>query len=191
MKNEVSTNQSSEELLSFFKALSDANRLKIIGLLAGSPHTVEQLAAALALGASTVSHHLSRLSAVGLVSARAEGYYSVYKLETGQLEAMSKRLLARETLTQLAVSTDEDAFERKVMANFMTPDGRIKDIPAQEKKLLVLLRHMAKAFEVGRRYSEKEVNEIIKQFHSDYASFRRYFIVFKMMARENGEYWKL
>ena len=175
----------------FFKALSDANRLKIVGLLAGSSHTVEQLAAALNLGASTVSHHLSRLSEAGLVSARAEGYYSVYKLETGQLEAMSKRLLARDTLTQLAVSTDEDAFERKVMTNFMTSEGRIKDIPAQEKKLLVLVRHIAKSFQSGRRYSEKEVNEIIKQFHPDYASFRRYFISYKLMARENGEYWKL
>jgi predicted transcriptional regulator len=191
MELESTTNESNEELLAFFKALSDANRLKIVGLLAGSSHTVEQLAAALNLGASTVSHHLSRLSEAGLVSARAEGYYSVYKLETGQLEAMSKRLLARDTLTQLAISTDEDAFERKVMANFITPEGRIKDIPAQEKKLLVLVRHIAKAFESGRRYSEKEVNEIIKQFHPDYASFRRYFIVYKLMARENGEYWKL
>ncbi len=49
----------SEELVAFFKVLSDANRLKIIGLLAHQPYSVEELAALLGLKASTVSHHLS------------------------------------------------------------------------------------------------------------------------------------
>ena len=87
-----------QELLNFFKALSDANRLKIVGLLARSPLTVEQLAEMLAIHSSTVSHHLSRLTKAGLVSARAEGYYSVYQLETKVIEAMAQRLLQRETL---------------------------------------------------------------------------------------------
>ena len=34
-----------DQLLVFFKALADANRLKIVGLLAQQPYTVEQLAA--------------------------------------------------------------------------------------------------------------------------------------------------
>jgi hypothetical protein len=38
-----------EELLAFFKALADATRLKIVGLLAQEPRTVEQLAALLSL----------------------------------------------------------------------------------------------------------------------------------------------
>lgn len=65
------------ELVTFFKALADSSRLKIVGLLAQRPYTVEQLAAMLDLRPSTVSHHLSRLTEAGLVSARAEGYYSV------------------------------------------------------------------------------------------------------------------
>jgi DNA-binding transcriptional ArsR family regulator len=61
----------SEELVTFFKALSDANRLKIIGLLAQKPYSVEELAALLDLKASTVSHHLSKLAKVGW-SARGQ-----------------------------------------------------------------------------------------------------------------------
>ncbi len=64
------------ELVAFFKALADANRLKIVGLLARQPYSVEELAALLDLKPSTVSHHLSRLAEVGLVSARAESYYN-------------------------------------------------------------------------------------------------------------------
>ncbi|MFN8401960.1 MAG: hypothetical protein U0V48_00135 [Anaerolineales bacterium] len=36
----------SEELVTFFKALADANRLKIVGLLAEKPYSVEELARA-------------------------------------------------------------------------------------------------------------------------------------------------
>ncbi len=112
-----------EELLDFFKAMADANRLKIVGILAQQPSTVEQLAAMLELQASTVSHHLARLTQVGLVSARADSYYNVYRLETDALEAMAQRMLARETLPAVAADVDLDAFDRKVLRDFTLPDG--------------------------------------------------------------------
>src|SRR3989304_4501021 len=90
------------DLLTFFKALADANRLKIVGLLSQEAYPVEQLAAMLTLRPSTVSHHLSRLAEAGLVSARAEGYYSVYSLEVRALEAMARRLRSREELPPAA-----------------------------------------------------------------------------------------
>ena len=86
------------ELLGFYKALADANRLKIIGLLAQGQYAVEQIAEILGLRPSTVSHHLSKLLRAGLVSARPESYYNTYRLETGVLESMSQRLLAQETM---------------------------------------------------------------------------------------------
>jgi len=180
-----------QELLNFFKALSDANRLKIVGLLARSPLTVEQLAEMLAIHSSTVSHHLSRLTKAGLVSARAEGYYSVYQLETQVIEAMAQRLLVRETLPAVSEDIDIDAYDRKVLRNFLTPDGRIKDFPAQEKKLEVVLRYVLKSFEPGVRYTEKQVNEILMRFNIDYAFLRRSLIEFRMLAREAGgsAYW--
>jgi predicted transcriptional regulator len=178
-----------QELLAFFKALADANRLKIIGLLANKPHTVEQLAANLNLGASTVSHHLSRLSDAGLVSARAEGYYSVYQLESANLDALAKRLLERQTLQSFSADVDADAFDRKVLREFLLPDGRIKAFPAQEKKFIVILRHALKKFQPGVRYTEKEVSETLSQLHEDFASLRRGFIDYKFMARKDGVYW--
>ena len=50
----------SDELVSFYKVLADANRLKIVGLLARQAYSVEELAALLKLKPSTVSHHLAR-----------------------------------------------------------------------------------------------------------------------------------
>jgi DNA-binding transcriptional ArsR family regulator len=68
----------SEELVDFFKAFADANRLKIVGLLARQPYSVEELAVLLDLKASTVSHHLAKLAQIGLVSAKADSYYNIY-----------------------------------------------------------------------------------------------------------------
>jgi predicted transcriptional regulator len=182
-----------EELLQFCKALADANRLKIVGLLAQQPYSVEQLAALLGLGASTVSHHLARLAQAGLVTARAEGYYSVYSLQTEHLQGMARRLLSNGDLPRLAEDVDLDAFDRKVLAAFTDADGRIKAFPAQEKKFLVLLRHVVQAFQPGTRYPEKQVNEILSHYHEDTATLRRSLVDHGLMAREGGggAYWRL
>ncbi len=183
----------SDELLNFFKALSDGNRLKIVGLLAQRAYTVEHLAAMLDLGASTTSHHLSRLAQAGLVEARADGHYYLYSLNIDQLHAMAQRLLKVEGVSSLSQDVDLDAYERKVLKSFTDEEGRITAFPSQEKKLLVLLRYVVKAFELNRRYSEKQVNEILSGYHEDTAFLRRHLIIYKLMAREGGggEYWRL
>jgi hypothetical protein len=178
------------QLLAFFKALADANRLKIVGLLAHESFTVEQLAAMLELRPSTVSHHLARLSKIGLVSARAEGYYNLYQLEKGTLEALARQILSRETLPAVIADVDLEAYDRKVLANFSNPDGSLKTIPAQRKKLAVILRHIAKSFEPHARYPEQEVNQILAKFHQDTATLRRELVGAGLLARARGEYWR-
>lgn len=180
----------STELLSFFKALSDANRLKIVGLLAQGEYTGEQLSALLELRPSTISHHLSQLIQVGLVRARADGYYSVYRLDQSALEAMAKRLLSREDLPAIVADVDLDAYDRKVLKDFSLPDGRLKNIPAQLKKRKVILRHVVLSFEEGERYPETEVNEILLRFHPDTASLRRALVDHMLLERDRGIYWR-
>jgi predicted transcriptional regulator len=181
------------ELLAFFKALADENRLKIIGLLAGRPYTVEGLAEALGLGASTTSHHLARLSKAGLVSARTDGHYYIYSLQPETLKNMAQHLLQEESLPRLTGEESEDAYDRKVLATFTNEVGCITAFPAQEKKHLVLLRYVLKAFEPSIRYTEKQVNEILSRFNEDTALLRRNLVDYGMMAREGGggAYWRV
>jgi biotin operon repressor len=183
--------EQSQELLEFFKALADANRLKIIGLLAQQEYSGEDLAAMLDIKPTTISHHLAYLVKVGLVSARPESYYNYYRLEEKALEEKSRRLLSRESLQAAVDDIDLDAYDKKVVKNYMTPDGRFKSVPLQQKKLLAVLRFLAESFEFDRRYAEKEVNEIIKRYHEDTAGLRRDLIDFKLMAREAGVYWRI
>jgi predicted transcriptional regulator len=178
-----------QDLLTFFKALSDANRLKIVGLLANQAYPVEQLAAILKLSESTVSHHLSRLAEAGLVEGRAAGYYSVYSLRIDVLEELSRRLLSRKALSALAEDVDLAAFDKKIIRDYLLEDGRLKEIPAQRKKLEVILHFVSQQFKPGERYSEKRVNELLSRYHEDFATLRRELIGYKILDRKNGEYW--
>lgn len=178
------------DLLGFFKALSDANRLKIVGLLSQAEYSVEQLAALLDVRPSTVSHHLSRLAEADLVSARAEGYYSVYRLEPKTLERMARRLLSPEALPAMAQDLDLDAYDRKVLRDFSRPDGSLKTIPAQRKKLDAILRQLVRSFSPGKRYPEARVNRILSKYHEDTATLRRELIGAQLLQRERGEYWR-
>lgn len=183
----------SEELVTFFKALADANRLKIVGLLAQKPYSVEELAALLEIKPSTVSHHLAKLAQVGLVSAKADSYYNVYQLDEKALENKSKSLFSQENLAASVASVDADAYDNKVVKDYVRKDGSLKTIPAQKKKLDAILRYVVKAFELEKRYSEKKVNEILVQYHEDTASLRRELVGAGLMKREGGggEYWRV
>ena len=187
-----SSSSSIQELLSFFKALADQSRLKIVGLLAQQPYPVEQLSAILGLGESTVSHHLSRLAEAGLVSAKADGHYSVYSLEPDAVSMMARRLLKTERLSELAGGVDRSGFEQKVLSSFTGPDGRFTAFPAQEKKYLVLLRHVVQEFTPGVRYSERKVNQMLLRYSDDTARLRRSLVDFGLMDREGGgrDYWR-
>lgn len=176
-----------EQLLLLFKSLADANRLKIVGLLARQPYPVEQLAAILNLRPSTVSHHLKLLSEAGLVSARSESYYNIYRLEQGVLEDVAHRLLSHQAFP--VPSLAEGTFQAKVVKDYTLPDGSLKTIPAQRRKLLVILEYIAQSFTPGLRYPEKQVNEILERYHPDTATLRRELVGARIMSRAAGEYW--
>jgi hypothetical protein len=185
------------DLLEFFKALSDETRLKIVGLLARDSYSGEALAEMLGKKPATISHHLSYLDHLGLVEARMAGHSKLYRLRLDVVHGMAQRLLASEALPRAAAEVDarDDArdearaYDAKVLGDFLRPDGTLKRLPAQQKKLQAVLRRLAREFEPGRRYPEKEVNAILGRFHVDTASLRRALIEYKLMERAGGKYW--
>src|SRR3569623_1483315 len=80
--------------------------------------------------------------------------------------------------------------DARVLQNFLAPDGRLRTIPTKHSKLLVVLDHLAQAFEPGRSYPEAEVNEVLQRFPPDYAALRRYLVENGFMTREDNVYWR-
>lgn len=182
----------SEELVTFFKALADSNRLKIVGLLAEKSYSVEELAELLQLKPSTISHHLARLAEAGLVRARSESYYNIYELDQSVLEEKKRTMFTQSELSNVAAEVDADAYDKKVIKDYSRRDGSLKTLPSQRKKLEAVLRYVVKSFDVGKRYSEKQVNEILSGYHEDTATLRRELVGYGLMKREGGggEYWR-
>src|SRR5512138_2991985 len=182
----------SEELVTFFKALADGNRLKIVGLLAEKSYSVEELAELLKLKPSTVSHHLARLAEAGLVQARSESYYNVYQLDRSVLDEKARTMFSQGELSSVAAEVDADAYDKKVIRDYARRDGSLKTIPAQRKKLEAVLRYVVQAFQPGKRYSEKQVNVILGRYHEDTATLRRELVGNGLMKREGGggDYWR-
>ncbi|MGA2488882.1 MAG: DUF2087 domain-containing protein, partial [Anaerolineales bacterium] len=56
----------------------------------------------------------------------------------------------------------------------------------QRRKLEVILRYLAKNFEPGVSYSEKQVNQSLARFHEDTATLRRELVGYGLMKREAG-----
>ncbi len=176
------------ELLDFFKALADQSRLKIVGVLAQRTASVGELAELLELKEPTVSHHLRKLREAGLVSATQDGTTRRYRLQTSELESMSRRLLAADQIERSA-PVDVDAYDRKVLAAFV--DGEtLVSIPAQRKKRDVVLRWLLERFEPGERIPETEVNERIQRSHWDSAWLRREMVMAGLLERDRGIYWR-
>jgi hypothetical protein len=70
-------------------------------------------------------------------------------------------------------------------------DGRISVMPAKREARLLLLDHVAQAFEPGRRYRELDVNEILKGLYDDHAALRRYLVDEDLLSRTpDGTYWR-
>ena len=69
-----------QDTLSITKALSDRQRVRILMLLTGGERCVCQIVEVVKLAASTISKHLSILTAAGLLECRKDGRWAYYRL---------------------------------------------------------------------------------------------------------------
>lgn len=189
-------NEQNETLMKFFMTLANAERLQIIGLLAVEEADAVQIASRLSLPPYAVLRHLERLEEMNLIQAQGNDPIAAsqanrsYRLNTQELNELSKRVLAGEPRKPKPQDFEGETYERKVLSDFMTAEGKLKALPVQEKKLLVVLRHLMQAFTPGERYSEKQVNEILRRYHIDTAALRRYMVDNGLLERKDGLYWR-
>jgi hypothetical protein len=179
-----------EQVLDFFKTFSDINRIKIAALLAEQPAGADEIATRLGLRPVDVTRHVTMIERLGLL--RSEG--DRFCLDIKALERLSREALAgrRPAVEVQSKDPNADAFDHKTVRNYSLPDGRLREIPLTEKKFLAVLRHVAQVFEPGRKYTEKEVNEVLKQFHADFATLRRGLYDAHLIERspDGAAYWR-
>ena len=175
-----------DSALAILKALADDTRLRIVRALQEKDMYVELLAERLALSAPTVSFHLKKLTAAGLVDARREQYYTMYSLRREIFNTTLSALLD-DGSSPVSDALREEQYRRKVIRSFM-PDGRCETLPAQVKKRMIIYQEIYSRFDPSRTYTEREVNAIIAEVHDDFCTVRRAFVGMGWMQREKGVY---
>ena len=162
--------------------LADPVRLKVVAALALGAGTIEEVAAATGLPLKDVALAARRLARAGLVQRDA----GALALRAEEFQAAARAAAeAAPPPEPLSADPAEDA----VLSAFVR-DGRLVSIPAQYTKRRVVLQHLARVFEVGVRYPEREVNALLGVWHPDVAALRRYLVDEGLLTREAGVYWR-
>ena len=84
-------------------------------------------------------------------------------------QAIPFQVAVKGTGMQMRTQSDNE------LKNFLDEQGRLKSYPAKRKRQIYALIYLASKFERDRLYTEKEVNEVISNWHTfnDWALLRR------------------
>jgi len=157
--------------------LAEPDRLRAVAALALGASSLGEVAEASGLDRPAAMRALDRLVARGLVEgAPGTGY-----------RLRSERLAATARATGRV--RPQDASVSPVVRNFVV-GGRLTGIPAVRSKRLEVLDYLARRFEPGRVYPERDVNYLLGTVHDDYAALRRYLVDEGFLERRDGFYWR-
>lgn len=179
-----------ENALKIFKCLSDLSRLRIMQSLSQGEMYAELLAERLGLTASTVSFHMKKLEEAGLVVSRKEQYYTVYSICRELLNEPLLDIVSSEPEEIDEQQAREEKYRKKVIDAFFEY-GKLKAIPVQRKKKLICYEVIAEQFVPGKVYDEKDLNDIITEFHEDYCTIRRDMISEGILQRDGSKYVRI
>ena len=186
------------------KAFSSPSRLAIVGWLAARPNevvTVEEIVRHLPAASPTIERDLNQLAEVGLLkvvewhSARPghepQPYRIAFNPEYARqvspaiavLAGLNRQLQPENSATKMDERT-------KTLGTFLK-NGRLLTFPSQLRKQIYVVEEVARVFEPGLRYSERQVDAILKEIYEyDYCTLRRYLVDLNLLARSEGVYWK-
>lgn len=165
--------------------LLEPNRLMVAGSLVGAARTTEQVADHTGLGPVEVLAAIGDLRAAGLVEANGSAY--LLPMEMLHQIAAAQRNTAPPMDPFIGYGMTDD--ERRVLARFF--EGRtLTEIPTGRSNRLVVLERLCLEFDVGQRYTEPEVNNVLTAFHPDTATLRRYLVDEDLLDRDTEHYWR-
>jgi hypothetical protein len=182
----VSTDDPTPDAASVLALLVAGDRLPVVAALVLGAQTIDDIAERTELAPRDVLRVLTRLDSAGLASVDG----SRWTLHTEILrEVVTGHHWPPAEHAPSGEISDAPPEHAAVLRAFFR-GGRLVRVPAQRTKRLVVLDRLARDFELGVRYPEVEVNEILVAYHPDYAALRRYLVEEDFLARENGVYWR-
>lgn len=123
---------------------------------------------------------------------QAKMYLAIYELamEGKQDDFLSVHTGANMVDERFIATTKEEQQVFDTMFTSLNPLV-LKQIPAKEKKKIIVLRKITSQLDENKHYEEKELNAFLKTIHADFATLRRYLIEYGFLNRTSDckEYW--
>lgn len=171
------------------RLLLDLDRLAVAGAVASGPVSADAITTATGRDRRTVLAALGDLRAAGLVVADGDRY----RIDADALRAAARAAAESELPMDPIIGFGMTEEERVILRRFFSGQT-LTEIPSNRAKRRVLLQRLALEFDVGRRYDEREVNEILHAFHPDWSTLRRYLVDEGFLDRAHvdgdDQYWR-
>lgn len=169
--------------------LLDLDRLAVAGALAVTSRTTDELADATGRDRRLVLAVLGDLRGAGLVRQVGDRY----EIDVEGLRAAARVAAEVEIPMDPIIGFGMTKDEQQILERYFS--GRIlNEIPAQRARRFVVLQRLALEFDLGRRYTEVEVNEVLGAFHPDWSTLRRGLVDEGLLDREpkggGNLYWR-
>lgn len=169
--------------------LLDVDRLAVAGALAARPMATDDLVEVTGRDRRVVLTVLGELRGVGLVRQHDDRYL----LDVEALRAAARDAAEAEIPMDPIIGFGMTDDERQILERYFS--GRVlNEIPVQRARRLVVLHRLALEFDPGRRYTEREVNEILGAFNPDWSALRRGLVDEGLLDREprggGNLYWR-
>jgi DNA-binding transcriptional ArsR family regulator len=161
------------DLVALFKTLAHEGRIRVVAAIITRPRSIDGISAELGMTRRDVAEHLGMLAHFGLAVPQEVDGITLYSFSRQPLVEVLKGLSEKGRAPD--IGDDVDDFDRRVLTTFLV-DGTLTSIPAQQKKRDAVLRFLAERFEPERMYDEREVNAVLREYHPDVASLRRYLV---------------
>jgi len=177
--------ESRDEDARALKALANAERIRILALIADQELTSAGIAAALDLAPEAVNAHLANLGQAGLIATSKDRHERLIQLRVERLEEIEASCQE-----QLRAKIEEDDRSSAIPPNIRQffRHGRLNTFPSKHSRYLEVLGVLITDFMPDSDYPEAEVNQILSRRHEDFATLRRDLVDFGFMTRANGIY---
>ncbi|MEZ5225264.1 MAG: DUF2087 domain-containing protein [Acidimicrobiales bacterium] len=163
--------------------LAEPDRRRVVAAMVLGAIALDDIATTAGIATRTAIDALHRLADAGLVESGAEDSWILIE---GAFKQAARA--ARPTGDPTAHADEPDDRRRVLEVAFR--DGKLAQWPAKRTKRLVVLDHLAQRFEPGVRYSERQVNALLRPVDDDTSTMRRYLVDEGFLDRADGEYWR-
>ena len=185
------------EVMRVASALADDSRLQILEMLAAfGPMRSQELIDKLQVSQPTVSRQLKQLKNTQFINEKRDGNASkIFELNPerlGEVMFMLETLLS--TANARMVLNDVRLDQPAELRKFLNENGQVHKYSNKLNSQKLIIEYLAPKFEQGKRYTEKEVNELLNRWHTykDPARLRRDLVDFGYVMRttDGSQYWR-